>query len=643
LLLLVHWSPTMKLKLEVDARGSRDEIIGAWLDHNTVRQKGVKVITSNKNRIYRSCCQSVPGRVFAKVAGVCQAHLFTRPCRDADSSEWEIYGYNGVHSCDEKDAIRKRNYKTAHLELASAALKDFVPNKRSQGGAAKQVVDIAKRNGIDVRKSHANKIVSSKRNDSVEVHIGQYWLLESYFQLLREADPQGTFKLKKQSVDWDSRPAFLRCYAAHSFQKHIWREGCMKIITVDGTFTKHGYFEQTILIAVAKDGNNQLVLLAYAVCNTENEDNWVWFMDFLKGDFPGIEILCADYDKGIQSDRFQSILSSLNALFRRCVKHMAANASKAVLKRAKLTENEAQLVMKVCRARTRAIYQTRLGWLQLVSTDVATWFDTQKDQFASYRFLDRSKQGFAIITNNAAEQLNSVIVEQRSDPILDMLIGIRDWMTDAAVKRKETALKWRQDSQVLTEYAEKERLKTMEEAAKRIVRVTFRSEAGVSAEVSHTVAGGATSTLAVEINLVDWSVKCPCRYIEETGRLCYHGCAVIRRESLNPSSPQWFHEVYHQSTYERAYDVPNIPSITILGRLESHPLLPPKSKKPAGRPKTNRYEHSDKPRECPACGKPGHFDKNCKEPKTELRFKRYEKDAMKRVEQELAKAATSIE
>jgi hypothetical protein len=33
----------------------------------------------------------------------------------------------------------------------------------------------------------------AKRQDGVEVHIGQYFLLSSYFDHLKKADPDGTF------------------------------------------------------------------------------------------------------------------------------------------------------------------------------------------------------------------------------------------------------------------------------------------------------------------------------------------------------------------------------------------------------------------------------------------------------------------
>ena len=46
-------------------------------------------------------------------------------------------------------------------------------------------------------------------------------------------------------------------------------------------------FKHIILLAVAFDGNNQLIILAFAIVAIEDADNWVWFKECLETDLPG--------------------------------------------------------------------------------------------------------------------------------------------------------------------------------------------------------------------------------------------------------------------------------------------------------------------------------------------------------------------
>jgi hypothetical protein len=80
-------------------------------------------------------------------------------------------------------------------------------------------------------------------------------------------------------------------------------------MVADGTFTRVSYIKQTLLLAVTYDGNNQFFVVAFALTDIENGDNWLWFMQKLLADFPGIEVFIADYNKGIEANEFQQALT----------------------------------------------------------------------------------------------------------------------------------------------------------------------------------------------------------------------------------------------------------------------------------------------------------------------------------------------
>lgn len=55
------------------------------------------------------------------------------------------------------------------------------------------------------------------------------------------------------------------------------------MIGLDGCFLK-GYYGGQLLSAVGQDANNQIFVIAYAVVDVENKDNWMWFLDLLHED-----------------------------------------------------------------------------------------------------------------------------------------------------------------------------------------------------------------------------------------------------------------------------------------------------------------------------------------------------------------------
>ena len=59
------------------------------------------------------------------------------------------------------------------------------------------------------------------------------------------------------------------------------------MIHLDGCFLKAGYGGQ-LLVAVARDGNDNIFPVAYAAVEAEMKDSWTWFLDLLIDDIGSI-------------------------------------------------------------------------------------------------------------------------------------------------------------------------------------------------------------------------------------------------------------------------------------------------------------------------------------------------------------------
>lgn len=117
-------------------------------------------------------------------------------------------------------------------------------------------------------------------------------------------------KFKRVCICWN---------ATKSLYRHI-----RKIITIDGTFLS-GPTRGTMLTAVAQDGLNELILLAFSIVEGENACSWAYFLEFLNEHFQinsNETIIISDRDKGIIC-AMSAIIPEVNKLH--CLRHLAHN------------------------------------------------------------------------------------------------------------------------------------------------------------------------------------------------------------------------------------------------------------------------------------------------------------------------------
>ena len=91
--------------------------------------------------------------------------------------------------------------------------------------------------------------------------------------------------------------------------------GCNPLVGLDGCHLK-GKFGGHILSATAKDGNDNIFLVALGVVEQENKDSWVWFLQTFVDDIGRLNELnlafISDRQKVIQFTCFLRLLFVLN-------------------------------------------------------------------------------------------------------------------------------------------------------------------------------------------------------------------------------------------------------------------------------------------------------------------------------------------
>ncbi|KAL4397037.1 hypothetical protein AHAS_Ahas01G0151800 [Arachis hypogaea] len=99
--------------------------------------------------------------------------------------------------------------------------------------------------------------------------IAQYARLRDYANERLKSNSGSTMRIHTNPQP-DSNPLFLKIYVCFEACKKEFLGGCRPFIRLDGTFLK-GYFGSQLLTAIAKDANNHIYPIAYAIVKSKNK------------------------------------------------------------------------------------------------------------------------------------------------------------------------------------------------------------------------------------------------------------------------------------------------------------------------------------------------------------------------------------
>ena len=122
--------------------------------------------------------------------------------------------------------------------------------------------------------------------------------------MIRRTDVGSKVILQTKMENEDAEPKFKRIYIRYNAQKVDFLGGCRPFVGLDGCHLK-GRFGGQLLSTTAKDGNDNIFLVAMTVVEQENKDSWIWFLEQFVDDIGRLEELNLVFI----SDR-QEVLSS---------------------------------------------------------------------------------------------------------------------------------------------------------------------------------------------------------------------------------------------------------------------------------------------------------------------------------------------
>ncbi|XP_021991714.1 uncharacterized protein LOC110888497 [Helianthus annuus] len=304
------------------------------------------------------------------------------------------------------------------------------------------------------------------------------------------------------------------------------------VVIIDAAHLK-GEFKGTLFLAVAMDGNNQILPIAYGIGKSEDGECWAWFLSKLR------ECVGEIADMAIISDRANSI----HALWWKTCKSYRMSD---------FNESFNALCLAVPRIRQ-------------VLTNIG---------FGRWARAHCPGNRYHYMTSNSAESINSLSRFSRKMPITQLIEFFRESVQKWFYDRR---LQGMQESHSLTQWAQKKILKKIEGSRTWTV-------AGIKAD-SFLVEDGGKKGLVDFLNR-----SCSCRVWQVSGLPCGHVIAVSRFLGETDCSHYAFscysNEVYKKTYEESINPLPHRSEWVIPEGIGS--VLPPHiTKRQSGRPKEN--------------------------------------------------------
>ncbi|KAH0694146.1 hypothetical protein KY285_021243 [Solanum tuberosum] len=322
-----------------------------------------------------------------------------------------------------------------------------------------------------------------------------------------------------------------------------------------------------LLVAISRNGNQQMFPIAWAVVDQETKHSWSFFINFLIQDLN----LGTGHGLTVMSDMQKGLVAAIMELLPDCEQRMCA----------------------------------RHIW--------SNWQKNWKGEERRKQFWRCAKSSFEehakcdIVENNMCETFNSWILAARHKSIITMLEEIRHKIMDRNVEMRKFVDTWISDISPMASLV----LKENKDYA-RDCQVRFNGQFGYEILDGHYR------------HIIDIRKKtCTCRTWQLRGIPCQHAVLAYQHAGQDPEN----HVVHwnRKETFMKAYNyfIQPIPNMKMWPHTSDIVIEPPEPKQMSGRPR--RRKSKDEPRKkygklsrrgvkmtCSKCHQQGHNNKACK-------------------------------
>uniref|UniRef100_K3XQ43 SWIM-type domain-containing protein n=1 Tax=Setaria italica TaxID=4555 RepID=K3XQ43_SETIT len=341
----------------------------------------------------------------------------------------------------------------------------------------------------------------------------------------------GVLKHILQRVFW----CFPQC--SEAFQH------CRPVILVDGTFLT-GKYKGTLMMAVGVDPEQQLVPLALALAECENNESWSWFIKLVRLHVLGpSQIVC------MISDRHHELLNCAKdhmdgfppLVHRWCTRHFAANMS------CRQKSNRVIGKLKLlCKVHTEREFNEKLEDLvKDLNDDAKEWLKGEmedKDKWA--QAFDEGGMRWGIMTTNYSESLNAVFKGIRSRPVARIIEysfeKCNAYFVDRWQKARAMLDEGYRIGKVADDYLSEAKLRSVHHLAEPYgpERMVYSIRSYGTTNIGGESHGG--RHYRVDLN----EVSCTCNVPQLLHLPCSHFITACKARGLNYESPLYMSPLY---------------------------------------------------------------------------------------------------
>ncbi|XP_015953842.1 uncharacterized protein LOC107478216 [Arachis duranensis] len=381
---------------------------------------------------------------------------------------------------------------------------------------------------------------------------------------------------------------------------------CKPLVQVDGTHL-YGKYKGTLLVAVAQDGNQNIVPIAFALVEGETADAWHFFLRNLR-----MYVVRKD-GVGMISDRHESIRAVVNrsggdwqpprAWWMFCIRHIGSNFLRAFK-----VPHLQKLVVNIGYSRTVEEYNINYKRLEERGEAYARWCDAIGLRHWVLAFDEGHRWGH--MTTNLVECINSVLKGARNLPVLALVRATYYRLNELFTRKSADAHERKRAGYTYSAFAQ-QRIEASMQHAGNIVVHRFDRQNEVF-EVREMTTG--------KVLVVDLARRtCDCGHFQVERIPCRHVIACCANQRLDWQL--YVHDVYKMTEVRKVYKF----EFTPLGDPDTWPAYegptlvanPAQRRTSKGRPKLTRYlnemDSRDMrgPRICRLCGAQGHSRSRC--------------------------------
>ncbi|RYR08885.1 hypothetical protein Ahy_B05g076746 isoform A [Arachis hypogaea] len=525
---------------------------------------------------------------------------------------WEVKRYNGPHTC------LATSISSDHRSLDHSVISAFImPMVRADASVSIKVLLNATAAHFGFRPTYRRVWMAKQK--AVGLIYGDWD--ESYSEIPRwvlgvQLTMTGTVAVLRTSpvlvggqVD-ESQAYFHRLFWTFPPCIEAFRH-CKPLVSIDGTHL-YGKYGGTLLIAIAQDGNSNILPVAFALVEGENAESWTFFLSHLRQHVtphPGLLVI---------SDRHNGIKSALEApdggwlppsAYRAfCIRHVAANFA--------LTfkgKDARRLLVNAAYAKTEVEFDYWFDILRSEDPAMCEWAN-RIDYSLWTQHRDEGRR-FGHMTTNISECVNSILKGVRNLPVASLVKATYGRLAELFVRKGREA-----EAQMGTGQQFSQHLVKCIEAnlnTARCFTVTLYDRDNSEFTVAETTPTGTFSLGTYRVSLA--SRTCDCGYFQALHFPCQHALACCAYARVSWSS--YVHSVYQISSVFNVYRMGFTPPIPegFWPPYDGPTMIPDPNRRRAreGRPRSTRIRTNmdeadpNRPKRCGLCRQPGHTRRRC--------------------------------